>query len=99
MPAAPFVQHASWIWSGEGSHGVPPPESATPSHYQVRYFRRSFEVAESIGARLTVQVSADSRYLFFCNGEFVGRGPAKGDVNHHFYDTFDLSDRLVAGPN
>jgi hypothetical protein len=31
-------------------------------------------------------LSADSRYLFYCNGVFIGRGPAKGDINHHFYD-------------
>jgi hypothetical protein len=46
-----------------------------------------------------VHVSADSRFLFYCNGTLVGRGPAKGDVNHHFYDTFDLAPLLQAGPN
>jgi hypothetical protein len=29
----------------------------------------------------------------------VGRGPAKGDVNHHFYETFDLTPLLRKGPN
>ncbi len=46
-----------------------------------------------------VHVSGDSRYLFYCNGELVGRGPAKGDVNHHFYETFDLTERLRPGKN
>ncbi len=50
-------------------------------------------------ARLEVHVSADSRYLFFCNGTLVGRGPAKGDVNHHFYESHDLGPRLRAGRN
>lgn len=62
-------------------------------------FRREFEFASSLPATLTVHVSADSRYLFFCNGELVGRGPAKGDVVHHFYDTFELTGRLRAGRN
>lgn len=99
VPTNSFVNSASWIWSGEGSHSAPPPEAATPSHYQVRYFRRTFELADPAGVRLGVDLSADSRYLFFCNGVFIGRGPAKGDVTHHFYDSFDLTPQLRAGRN
>jgi len=99
MASLPFVQRASWIWSAEATHAVAPAENASPSHYQVRYFRRTFEVAAPSAAALTVHVSADSRYVFYCNGGLIGRGPAKGDVNHHFYDTFDLSAHLRPGPN
>ena len=74
--AKPFVNSASWIWSAEGSHGAPAPENATPSHYQVRYFRRSFTVADPAAVSLSLAVAGDSRYLFYCNGECVGRGPA-----------------------
>src|SRR5262245_42063984 len=80
----PFVQRASWIWSAEATHAAAAPAAATPSHYQLRMFRRTFDVREADAARLEVHVSGDSRYLFFCNGALVGRGPAKGDVNHHF---------------
>lgn len=99
MSDIPFVNSASWIWSAEGSHSAPRPEAATPSHYQVRYFRRAFDVEDPTAATLRVQLSADSRYLFFCNGTFIGRGPAKGDINHHFYDSFDLTPYLRAGRN
>ncbi len=99
MLSLPFVQHAAWIWSAEGSHGLPSAEAATPSHYQVRYFRRTFDVTDAAAAVLQVHLSADSRYLFFCNGVFVGRGPAKGDVNHHFYDSYDLTAQLRSGRN
>jgi alpha-L-rhamnosidase len=99
MPALPFIQRASWIWSREGTHAVPAAGEASPSHYQVRYFRRSFVVDDLATASLTVHVSADSRYVFYCNGDFVGRGPAKGDINHHFYDTFDLTPHLRSGKN
>ena len=98
----PFVQSASWIWSAEGTHSAPSPENATPSHYQVRMFRRTFEVAENevvSRAKREVHVSGDSRYLFYCNGALLGRGPAKGDVNHHFYETFDVAPHLRAGRN
>ena len=56
-------------------------------------------VADPAKAKLTVALSADSRYLFWCNGTFIGRGPAKGDVNHHFYDSFDLTPHLRKGRN
>ena len=95
----PFVNGASWIWSSEGTHGVPAPEAATPSHYQVRLFRRRFTVVDPAAARLVVHVSADSRYLFHCNGTLIGRGPAKGDVNHHFHETYDLGPHLRRGAN
>ncbi len=95
----PFVNGASWIWSAEGTHAAPPPESASPSHYQVRLFRRRFHVAAPAGATLAVHVSADSRYLLYCNGRLVGRGPAKGDVNHHFYESIELSAWLRPGEN
>lgn len=78
---------------------MPLPSAASPSHYQVRLFRRSFEVADLKNAVLEVAVSGDSRYLFFCNGGLIGRGPAKGDVNHHFYETFDLTPHLRSGRN
>lgn len=99
MSSLPFVHRAAWIWSTEGSHAAPHPGESSPSHYQVRYFRRSFGLPDSPAARLVVHVSADSRFLFYCNGQLVGRGPAKGDVNHHFYDTFDLTPLLRPGRN
>lgn len=99
MSSPPFINSASWIWSAEGSHASPRAQDASPSHYQVRYFRRGFTVRDPARARLTVHVSADSRYLFFCNGTLVGRGPAKGDVNHHFYETYELTPHLRRGRN
>ncbi|MEI6464321.1 MAG: hypothetical protein WCQ89_06325, partial [Verrucomicrobiota bacterium] len=97
MSSLPFVQSASWIWSAEATHATPDPVAATPSHYQVRLFRRTFECPAA--APCVIHVSADSRYLFYCNGTLLGRGPAKGDVNHHFYETFDLGPWLRPGRN
>jgi hypothetical protein len=51
------------------------------------------------GAQALVHVSADSRYLLYVNGRRVGRGPARGDIHHHFYDTFDLTPLLQPGRN
>lgn len=97
MSSLPFVNSASWIWSAEATHATPAPADATPSHYQVRMFRRTF--SRPADGPVVVHVSGDSRYLFFCNGTLLGRGPAKGDVNHHFYETFDLAPHLRPGRN
>ncbi|MBI5692180.1 MAG: hypothetical protein HZC55_19025 [Verrucomicrobia bacterium] len=95
----PFTQSASWIWSAEGTHAAPSPAAASPSHYQVRLFRRVFEAAGAGSVPLLVHVSADSRYLFYCNGKLLGRGPAKGDIHHHFFETYDLAPHLRPGRN
>jgi alpha-L-rhamnosidase len=57
----PFVDSAVWIWSSEGSQAAPPPSASSPSHYQVRMFRRTFDVADLAAVALTVDVSGDSR--------------------------------------
>jgi len=66
-------------------------------------FRREFVIArefsESVSPELPVHVSADSRYVLYCNGALVGRGPARGDVVHHFYDSYDLRPFLRVGAN
>lgn len=87
----------SWIWSAEGGHLKPTIPS--PSHYRVRRFRRTFDVASLTDAVLEIAVSADSQYALYLNGVRVGRGPSKGDVGHHFYHTHDLTALLRAGTN
>jgi hypothetical protein len=44
-------------------------------------------------------ISADGRYALFVNGRRIGRGPAKGDVDHQFYDTYELAPELRVGRN
>jgi len=76
-----------WIWSSEGASSRRP--DASPSAYEVRRFRRSFEAGRSRGP-LRLHISADSRYLLYLDGELLGRGPAHGDVRHQFFDTYSL---------
>ncbi|WP_364142615.1 alpha-L-rhamnosidase N-terminal domain-containing protein [Paenibacillus sp. LPE1-1-1.1] len=85
--------NASWIW-----HQGYPWTSETGAHEMV-CFRREFDVADPDHARLIVDVTADSRYRLFLNGESVSVGPCKGDRSTHYYETVDLSDRLIAGTN
>lgn len=48
---------------------------------------------------LGLHVSADSRYLLYLNGVLVSRGPARGDVHHHFYESCELTGLLRPGRN
>ena len=89
----PFGGEARWIWSEEGIAASRPDTGP----FRVRYFRRTFDAPP--GARLTVHVSADSRHKLWCNGVLVSRGPAKGDIQHHFYETVNLSELLRTGRN
>ena len=100
MQPLPFVQRASWIWSQEGTHAVPPRDQSSPSHYQVRLFRRRFAYQPTVqSGPVILHLSADSRYLFYVNGVRVARGPARGDIHHHFYETVDVTPHLRAGEN
>lgn len=95
MAANPFNNTVRWIWSSEGL-GRPRTDDVH-SAFRTRYFRRIFQAPA--GARLRVHVSADTEYRLWCNGVEVAFGPAKGDIEHHFYDTVDLSGHLTAGKN
>lgn len=91
----PFNGSSFWIW---GHGGVTEPLHHERSPYRIVYFRRSFDVSDAAES-LTVHVSADSRYILYLNGGVVSRGPAKGDIQHQFYDTVNLDGRLKPGRN
>jgi hypothetical protein len=93
-----MVWNARWIWGpgpGEATIGAPP----NPDAFSTRYFRRTFDLASPAGAQLVVHVSADSRYRFYVNGQPVGRGPARSDLDHYTFETYDVSSLLRAGRN
>ena len=58
-------------------------------------YRLRFDVAERTTVRL--HVSADERYRLFLDGEPVGRGPDRGDVDHWNFETYEAE--LTPGPH
>ncbi|MGA2327993.1 MAG: hypothetical protein ABSH05_17075 [Bryobacteraceae bacterium] len=62
---------------------------APPFDYGVYLFRRAFELASKPDS-FTIRITADNRYQLFANGERVGGGPARGDLNHWRYETYDI---------
>src|SRR6202167_4350760 len=88
VPAAEPQWKASWI-----THPTVPLREPIVLH-----FRRSLQL-ESKPARYVVHVSADNRFILYVNGHRVGDGPARGDLAHWRYETFDLAPCLSAGAN
>jgi alpha-L-rhamnosidase len=64
----------------------------------VLHFRRTLHLA-AVPASYVVRVSADNRFILFVNGQRMGDGPARGDLNHWRYERFDLSSMLKSGDN
>lgn len=61
------------------------------------YFRHSFRLEET--AKLTIDISAASRYRLWVNGCGVQSGPCRGDRYRHYYETIDVSNYLRQGEN
>jgi len=61
-------------------------------------FRKSLALQEKPTA-FVIHISADNHYRLFVNGHYVGRGPARGDLSHWFYETYDIAALLEKGKN
>jgi alpha-L-rhamnosidase len=79
---------AQWI-----SHPTAPLRDPVTLH-----FKKAIELS-AVPAHFIVHVSADNRFVLYLNGERVGDGPARGDLTHWRYETFDLAPMLKAGTN
>ena len=65
---------------------------------RVFHFRKSIELQQK-PQHFLVHVSADNRFLLYLNGKRIGEGPARGDLTHWRYETFDLAPELHQGAN
>jgi alpha-L-rhamnosidase len=64
----------------------------------VFHFRKVMQLSKQ-PAHFVVHVSADNRFELYVNGSRVGEGPARGDLPHWRYETFDLAPFLHPGQN
>jgi hypothetical protein len=81
----PFSQ-SRWI-------GVP--DVVEDAHFA---FRRCVSLDHK-PATSPIRITADARYMLWVNGEFVGRGPARGYPFAQPYDEFDIAPFLREGEN
>jgi alpha-L-rhamnosidase len=64
----------------------------------VLHFRKLFDIPQS-PEHFVVHVSADAQFVLFINQQEIGRGPARSDLAHWRYETYDLAKFLHAGKN
>ncbi len=89
---SPDLLRQSWPASWVTCPGV------STRDYGVFHFRKTLELAAK-PASFVVHVSADNRYRLLVNGQPVGGGPARGDLAHWPYETYDLAPMLKVGKN
>ena len=81
-------------WS---AYWIAPPDVSL-QEYGVYHFRKNFSLNQ-VPANFLVHVSADNRYKLYVNGEYIGKGPARGDLFNWRYETYDLAPYLKNGEN
>lgn len=62
------------------------------------YFRKAVTCREVPG-RCVVDITANTRYRLWINGNPVLSGPCKGDWSSHYYETVDVTEYLRSGEN
>jgi hypothetical protein len=75
---AAFQGRPAWI--------TPDPPAPPPC---VEAYRLCFTMPDS--ATVRVHVTADERYELWLDGQRIGRGPERGDVENWFFESYDLS--------
>lgn len=93
--------HESIEWGNETAIIWHPSEAET--HYEQPKnsfcrFRHTFELIDR-PERGSIRLFADSRYMLYVNGRYVGRGPGRSDPRWQYYDSWDLTGFLEAGEN
>ncbi len=72
--------------------------SVQPQEHAVIIFRKTIELQKKPESFI-IHLSADNHYRLFVNGNYVQRGPARGDLSHWFFETVDIAEYLKPGKN
>ena len=74
------------------------PQNVNLKEFGVYHFRKNFELSQKPN-QFIINVSGDNRYRIFVNGNYVGAGPARGDLMHWNFETYDIAQFLQQGKN
>jgi len=77
------IDHAAWLWH---------PDAAVDDIFVAR-FTLEVDLPEALHIRL--HVSADQRFEWFIDGQRIGMGPDRGDLDHWSFHSYDIE--LPAG--
>ena len=92
IPVSPDMLERQWdaVW-------ISCPDRDRTS-YGVFHFRKKFSL-DGKPDKFIIHVSADNRYKLYVNGQEAGDGPARGDLWHWRFETFDIAPYLASGEN
>ena len=79
---------AKWIWDKSGKH---------PRNYWL-CFRKTFVIDNHIEDAI-LNITADSRYTVYLNGQRLGSGPVRSWPQEQSYDSYRIKDYLKRGNN
>ena len=85
-PGTSFIWHAA-----EAVYWEPP-------RNRFCYFRKTFALPDAV-AETEVRIVADTRYVLYVNGHYVGRGPSRFDPRWAYYDVHDVGRDTADGKN
>ncbi|MEA5258827.1 alpha-L-rhamnosidase N-terminal domain-containing protein [Arcicella aquatica] len=74
------------------------PQNVNLKDFGVFHFRKNFDLSQK-PTTFIINVSGDNRYRLFVNGHFIGTGPARSDLMHWNFETFDIAQYLTQGKN
>ena len=86
------IPYTNWMW-------LPKWKAEDKEEPCLVYFRKVFWLKEKVTGRYEIEISADSRYKLYVNGELAEIGPSKGDRMKWYYDTVDISPYVKKGEN
>jgi hypothetical protein len=84
-----LMHQAVWMW---------PADAATDVNRYAE-FRHEFVLKTRAEAGAWLAIAADSQYVVWLNGEFVGTGQYTGFPEHAYYNRYELAQRLQPGRN
>lgn len=74
------------------------PQNVNLKDFGVFHFRKNFDLAQK-PSQFIINVSGDNRYRVYVNGNFIGTGPARSDLMHWNFETYDIAKYLNQGKN
>ena len=89
----PFLNTSNEAWIREEdadwpAHWINHPEQNINSS-SVAAYKLRFNVKNE--ATIRINVSADQRYMLFVDGKMIGRGPERGNPQHWYFETYELT--------
>lgn len=94
FPQQPANQVVNYPWKAEWVG----PQNVSLKDFGVYHFRKNFELSQKPNSFI-INVSGDNRYRIFVNGNYIGAGPARSDLMHWNFETYDISSNLQMGKN